>query len=284
MQAIMQDLLCLHSASQGRRQAGDPSGVALQEMKAADAVPLDLIEIQIAMNVRQDAKNILTYIKAFYPASKMTRQMDRFGKLVFQELHTTALGDDPEVFIEASELFRCNSSSRDTKTMQMLQLGIITPTEARRLLTQHIDPASPLIGLRDLQHAHEILDTILATALTPEGSMAVNISPTDNLPVFEQVFSEYIKSPTGDYYKTSKQTQDAIWATYQQILAIMAGLPPTPATTPQQKPAMPAQSAPQGRGVPLPPKQPEGLPGAEKMQNQVATQELKSAEPPSAKA
>ncbi len=279
LQAIMQDLLCLHSASQGRRQAGDPSGIAIQEMKAADAVPLDLIELQIAMNCRKVCKNILLYIREYYPERKFTRQMGQTGALVFKTLHAARIDADPEVFIEASELFRSNAAARDARVKERLTMGLITAAQAEKELTQHLDPTSPLKMLRDLNKAHDFLNALIMTGNQTE------FFPTDNLAVYEQVIKEYIDSP--DFYdpnKTPIPTADAIVAAYKQVIAMMAGVPlPQDQTAPPQ-PTQPV-AAQHSSAAPAKPPHPEPtMPGAESAQNAVATQELKGAEPPAAKA
>ena len=152
-------------------------------------------------------------MKAYYTEPKWMRMMDNTGKLIFTELSQLDIVDNPEVFIEAGTLFQSEIQDKEAKTMQMLQLGLLTPQEAKEQLSTRAANKDVLEKMSNTGHALKILNAIKQGA-------QVEIFTDDDLPSFQKVFKEFMNNDD-DFYALPEEIQSYISDLYKAILGAM---------------------------------------------------------------
>ena len=237
LQAEMYDLSGIHSVSLGKRAVGVGSGKAINALSENDLSQLQLTQQNIEHAVQDAATVVLYLMKTYYNEGKMMRMFDTTGKFIFKELKATDIVDDPEVFIEAGSLFRDEAEDRDQKTLDLLKAGLIDAKEARKALSFRVNSMDTIDQMYEMQHAKDILDAIIKFG--PD-QIDLQIYPTDNLDIIEDMFRKFMRTP--DYYLLPKDRQEAIALTYQHVIQMMhpnqaaqAGGNMTQGMTPQQQ-------------------------------------------------
>lgn len=210
IQNEMLDISGVHSVSLGKRATGISSGKAIENLASLDASQLQLTQNNIEKAVRVVAKNILILMKEFYTEPKFTRMMDTTGKLIFKALSQTDIVEDPEVFIEAGSLFQSEIQDKEAKIMQMLQLGILSPQEAREQLSFRAANKDILEEMSNTGHAMKILDAIMRGA-------EVEIFLDDDLNAFKKVFKE-LMNDEDRFYSLPDERQNYISDLYKKII------------------------------------------------------------------
>ena len=231
IQSEMQDVAGTHSVSLGKRSVGVHSGEAIRALSARDSSQLQLTQEEIVTAVELAGNDAARLMKIHYPESKWMRMLDSMGETVYHELKRTDLQDDPEVYIEASTLFRDEAQDRDQRTMDELNANLITPEEAKRRLSTHID-TTWIRYAADMSHAHDIL-----RALVDNPDYTVEIYRTDNLKAFKEVFEEFIGNDSFD--ALAPENQDYIRDVFVAIIsagdpAKMAAMQADPRVWPPQ--------------------------------------------------
>ena len=222
----MYDISGTYGTSLGKKVAGVTSGVAIQQTSQNATQQLQLTMDAIENCVKEMATDVLVLMKAFYTEAKMIRMLDRSGKLVWSTLDSTSLQDDPEIFLEAGSLFRSEAQDRDNRTLQLLQLGVLTPEQAKRNMSYRLEPLQIADQLAGLRHATEVLEAVR------ELGAPIKVYPTDDLEALETVFGSFMRQP--EFYTLDPATQEAVDAAYQQILMVktpppaLPGMPPAP--------------------------------------------------------
>ena len=212
LQSEMGDVAGLHSVSLGKRAVGVTSGKAIEALASQDTSQLQGSMAAIERGVARMASVVLQLMKAYYTEEKMMRMLDDYGRVTFQAIESTSLVSDPEVFIEAGSLFRNEAQDRDTKVLELLQMGLIPPDMALQELSFRTGNAFVSKRVAAIAHAQEILE------LVKEGVGEPQILRNDDLKAFEQVFSDFMK--TGAYYELPIEIQDKIM---QVLVAVVAG-------------------------------------------------------------
>lgn len=211
LQSEMMDISGVHSVSLGKRAIGISSGKAIENLASLDASQLQLTQNNIEKATRVMAKNILILMKAYYTEPKWMRMMDSTGKVVFTEISQLDIVEDPEVFIEAGTLFQSEIQDKEAKIMQMLQMGLMTPQEAREQLSTRMANKDVLEKMSNTAHAKKILEAV------KRGSQ-VEIFADDDLPTFQKVFKEFM-SNDDTYYDLPDEIRNYISDIYKNILA-----------------------------------------------------------------
>ena len=211
LQNEMFDISGVHSVTLGKRAVGISSGKAIESMSALDASQLQLTQNNIEKATRIMAKNILILMKEYYTEPKWMRMMDGTGKIIYQEISQLDIVEDPEVFIEAGTLFQSEIQDKEAKIMQMLQLGLLTPQEAKEQLSTRAANKDVLQNMSDTGHAMKILEAV-------KRGNKVEIYADDNLGAFKNVFKDFM-SNDDEYYAMPEEIQNYISDMYKAILA-----------------------------------------------------------------
>lgn len=269
LQSYSHDVTGIHTTTSGKRAVGISSGRAIEALTSNDLAQLQSTQDQIVAAVEGMSTTALTFIKAYYPESKVMRAFDQFGKGIFQAISKTDLGDTPELFIEADTLFSATVKDRDQKTLDLLRLGMIDAKDAKKMLSYHLDPMAPLEEVADMQQARTILLDVAAEGywlidpttglpqvdpLTGQQKARPTIYPTDNLDVFERVIRDYMRSDA--FRALPLESADGVDALYQEVIKMIAAK-----MVPPEAKEVNSNGNPRGMGEPGAPPLPQALPG-----------------------
>ena len=244
LQALIHDLTGVHTTTLGKRAVGISSGRAIEALSANDLAQFQGTQDAIEDAVRRTAKSMLLYLKAFYPAEKVIRMFNGVGRSILATLRTTDIVNDPDVFFEAGTLFSSEVKDRDQKTLDLLRLGLITPDQAKKMMSFHLDPMANVQTIADMAHAQKVL----ATVVNDPTVTAVEVYPTDNLKVMEEVVGGFMRSD--DFDQIDAAARGRVRDLYKQIVALSA--PPVEPAMPGKpgQPGAPAAPVPTGGGFP----------------------------------
>ena len=201
LSAEMYDVSGVHSTSLGKRAIGIESGAAIDALSSKDLTQLQNTQNAIERAFRNMGKVILVMMKHYYDEPRMMKMMDETGKIAFHNLASTDIVGNPEIHIEAGSLFRDEKKDRDQRTLEYLQLGLITPQTAMQELQFKTGGAFVTQKMQAVSHARDMLHAVLH-------GHQIEIMPTDDLDAFTQVFSEFMQ--TKQYYDLDKDIQDYI--------------------------------------------------------------------------
>lgn len=242
----IQDSSGIHSVSLGKRQSGVNSGKAINALSQNDMSQLQMTQEAIERGVTLMAQCLLVLVQAHYTESKLVRMLDQStGTVVFQELRATDIVGTPEIFLEAGTLFRTEAQDREAKVYDMLQAQLITPEQAKEMLSFRLMPLDVSEKMNQLRLANELLEAVVKLGAP------IQVYPNEDNTVLKQVFRRYMDSIP--FYQLPPQRQDQVSAAYQVILgnpAPQAG-PPTPIPQGAPPPADPLNEAVQGVNEPL---------------------------------
>lgn len=248
----MSDVAGAHGITLGRRESGVKSGVHARTLTQQDSAQLLSTQHEIVSAVEDTMLTVLLLMKRHYTEQRVIKMLDNAGAPAWRTLSNTDIVDNPEVFVDGNTLFRVDAANRESRALEMVQLGLMTPEEARdsinfRTFNKHLTDEFVAIS-----HARDMLQAVIMGA-------QIDILPTDDLDAFTKVFTEYVQSPP--YYDLPPVTQDYIAQIIKDIKFF--GAPPgaweqateTKTVSPHQKAQAPSQTAPQMRPVaePAPP-------------------------------
>ena len=171
----------------------------------------------------------------------MVRQFNQDGGMFYKNLKDTDLSEQPDIFFEAGSLFAQTTENRERKALQMFQLQLISPEEARRAINFFGMDSQIAQTVRSYNYALDVLEAVL------EGA-AVEIMPTDPLKEMLEVFAEF--SVSSEMEELPPEIQAAVNDVYRAVVA--QGNPQ--AVQELSKPLYPVQQ-------PQQPQQPGGVPG-----------------------
>ena len=206
------DISGVHSVSLGKRAIGISSGKAIETLASLDASQLQLTQNNIENATKKVAKNILILAKTYYDEKKLMRMMDSTGKMIFKKLRNTDVVEDPEIFIEAGTLFQSEIQDKEAKVMQQLQLGLLTPQEAKEQLNLRAARKDALEDMAATNHAQKMVEAILTGG-------EIEIYMDDDLVTFKKVFKELMSDDT--YYELEIEIQNYVSDLYKAILAAL---------------------------------------------------------------
>jgi len=201
LSAEMMDVAGIHSTSLGKRAIGIESGAAIEALAGKDMQQLQVTQENIEQAVRDMGNVVLKLMKNFFSEERMIRIMDATGQVVFRQLRSTELVDDPEIFIEAGSLFRDEKQDRDKKILELMQLGLLDREQALQELDFKTGNAYVTAKMRGLSHAQEMLNAVT------RGHM-IEIFPTDDIQAFIKVFGDFVQ--TKMFYELSPDRQQYI--------------------------------------------------------------------------
>ena len=214
LQTEMMDVSGIHSSTLGKRAVGIVSGKAIESLAAQDISSMQMTQTDIENACVDMAKVIITFMKYFYNKPKMYRMFDDMGGIIFSEIASTSIVDEPEVFIQAGSLFQDNAQDREARAIQLLELGLITKEEAKHRIDSRASFDDILNNLKGMQHAVEMLNAVKQGAI-------IDVMATDDINSMIKVFSDFIGSP--EYYDLPEERRD-----YMYDLVTSLSVPPGP--------------------------------------------------------
>jgi hypothetical protein len=197
----MQDVSGVHSATLGRKQSGQ-SGKAL-EIQTTN----DLSSIQVSQECIEDAftgmaEAILCYAKDNITEPVMVRQMGTFGRVVFQEIANTDIVESPQITIETGTLFQDSIQDREARVLAQFEAGLIEKDVALKEISFRTGNSYLIAQMQEVSHAKAMLNMVT------QGDALLDLGPADDVGVFMEVFSEYMRTP--EYYDLPAHRQDYI--------------------------------------------------------------------------
>jgi hypothetical protein len=206
----MLDLAGIHGTSLGKRVSGVESGKAINALVNQDASQLQSVLESIEKGARELSVQMLMLAKKHYSKRRMIRAFRQDGGMFFKMVKGTDLSDDPDVFFEASSLFKSHIKEREERAVQLAQLGLLTPEEARKSLS--FFGQDPLIhqSVRNYNYALDLLEAALV-------GDEVIVLPTDPLKELIEVFQEYTTSE--EFQEVPEEIQDNVQAILISIIA-----------------------------------------------------------------
>jgi hypothetical protein len=214
IQAEMSDVAGIHSVSLGRRAVNVSSGAALDVLAKKDLSQLEITQTFIEHAVRNVAKTVVLYAKAYYTEGKYIRMMDEYGGVIHREIQSEDLTSDPEVFIQAGSLFRKEAQDRDAKVMEMFNLGLIDKDTALYELSFRASNAQVSEKVRSLAHAQTILEGV-------KRGDGLEVYSTDDLTSLEKVFKNFMQGE--EFYALPEERQNYISDVYVSIVSFGKG-------------------------------------------------------------
>ncbi|CAB4161868.1 hypothetical protein UFOVP777_8 [uncultured Caudovirales phage] len=239
----IQDSSGIHSVSLGKRQSGVSSGKAINALAQNDMSQLQMTQEAIERGVTLVAQCLLVLVQAHYTQNKMVRMLDvATGTVVFQELRVTDIVGTPEIFLEAGTLFRTEAQDREAKIYDMLEAGLITPDQAKELISFRLMPLDVSEKMNQLRHAKDLLEAVVKLGAPME------VYPGEDNAVIKQVFKSFMDSVP--YYQLTPERQNQVSAAYRVLLGNpspqLGNKVPMPAGAPP--PMDPLNEAVQGAG------------------------------------
>jgi hypothetical protein len=201
IQGEMGDVAGIHSVTLGKRAIGVSSGKAMQVLTEADTSQLQITQQQIERGVKVMAKCVLEFMKVYYTEPKMMGMLDEYGAVSFRSIQGTDIVGTPEVFIEAGSMFRDEAQDRDTKVLELMELGLIDKETAINELSFRTGNAFISDKIRGISHARDLLDAA-------RSGMNIELFLHDDLEGAKQVFDDFIK--TGEFYEMTEERQNYI--------------------------------------------------------------------------
>ena len=240
-QSEMMDLAGIHGASLGKRVSGVQSGAAINALVNQDISQLKGVQDSIEQAAVRVAERILVLAKKYFSKGMMVRMFNIDGGMFYKNLKDTDLSEQPDIFFEAGSLFAQTTENRERKALQMFQLQLISPEEARRAINFFGMDSQIAQTVRSYNYALDVLEAVL------EGA-AVEIMPTDPLKEMLEVFAEF--SVSSEMEELPPEIQASVNDVYRAVVA--QGNPQ--AVQELSKPVYPVQQ-------PQQPQQPGGVPG-----------------------
>jgi hypothetical protein len=203
LQQEAMDIIGLHSTSMGKRSVGVTAAKAMKQLEE-----FDVGQLFETMDMLQDALEdvgmvALKLMRHYYTEAMMFRMQDNTGAVIFGEISRTSLVEQPEVFIEADSLFKMQADQRDKRVMEMVELGVLAPEDAREELLFRPGLRWQEERMRGILHAREMLAEVIA-------GHQIEIFPSDDVDAFIDVFGEYMRTAWKGYLKLPVSTQEYI--------------------------------------------------------------------------
>jgi|19_taG_2_1085344.scaffolds.fasta_scaffold00115_20 hypothetical protein len=242
----MLDLAGIHASSLGKRVTGIESGKAINALVNQDESQLQGVLDSIEKGARDLSRLMLGLAKKHYSKRRMIRAFNQDGGMFFKMVKGTDLSYDPDVFFEASSLFKSHIAEREKRAVELAQLGLLTPEEARKAISFFGQDAMIHQSVRNYNYALDLLEAAIS-------GDDVMVLPSDPVKEIVEVFQEYTTS------EAFQETPEEIQANIQGILisVLAQGNPqmaqqlaqpiyPLQQPQPQQQPQAPPGAANQG--------------------------------------
>ena len=201
LEAEISDTAGAHSVTLGKRAVGVESGIGMQVLAEKDTSQLQHTQLAIEKAVKATFISVLEYMKRYYTEEKMARMMDNLGKVTYKALKSENIAENPEIFIQPGSMFKYGQQERDSRVMQLAQMGLMDPALAMQELSMSTGNAYITKHVQGLSHAQEVLEAA-------KMGYDIKILPTDDLKAFTEVFEEFTQ--TEEFYALPEETQDRI--------------------------------------------------------------------------
>lgn len=235
----MLDMAGIHGASLGKRVAGIESGAAVNALVDQDVAQLQNVLDAIERSAIDIAKQILTIAKHHFTEQRMVRIFKQDGGMFYRMIKNTDLSKEPDIFIEAGSLFSSKIKDRERRAVEMLQLGLLDPMEARKAINFNGVEEQMFKTVRNYNMALETLEAVVA-------GDQVTILPTDPVDEMREVFEDFMHSD--EFHELDEGAQEYITTIFvtiiaqgdqQAIQALSQPIYPPPAPTPAPGPESP---------------------------------------------
>jgi hypothetical protein len=197
----MSDVSGAHGITLGRREAGVKSGVHARTLTQQDSAQLLSTQHEMISAIEDTMLTALLLMKRHYTERRVIKMLDNAGAPAWKAISNTDIVDDPEVHIDGNTLFKVDASHRESRVLEMVQLGLMTPDEARDSINFRTFNKHQTDEFVAISHARDMLQAVVMGEF-------IEILPTDDLSAFTKVFSEYVQSPP--YYDLPPETQEYI--------------------------------------------------------------------------
>jgi len=197
----MSDVAGAHGVTLGRREPGVKSGVHARTLTQQDSAQLLATQHEMIAAIEDTMLTALLLMKRHYTERRVIKMLDNAGAPAWKAISNTDIVDDPEVYIDGNTLFKVDASHRESRVLEMVQLGLMTPDEARDAINFRTFNKSQTDEFVAISHARDMLQAVIMGEL-------IEILPTDDLKAFTKVFTEYVQSPP--YYDLPPETQEYI--------------------------------------------------------------------------
>ena len=209
-QSEIMDLAGIHGASLGKRVSGVQSGAAIEALVNQDTSQLQGVQDNIERAAVAVSKRILVLAKKYFTEGMMVRMFNQDGGMFYKMIKATDLTESPDIFLEAGTLFSNQLADRERRAVQMFQLQLLTPEEARRAINFFGMDNQIAQTIRNYNMALDVMEHVIAGA-------EVTIHRTDPIAELTEVFGEFVVSD--EFFELSPEVQDRLQAVYRAILA-----------------------------------------------------------------
>ena len=249
----MLDLAGVHASSLGKRVTGIESGKAINALVNQDESQLQGVLDSIEKGARDLSRLMLGLAKKHYSKRRMIRAFNQDGGMFFKMVRGTDLSQDPDVFFEASSLFKSHVAEREKRAVELAQLGLLTPEEARKAISFFGQDAMIHQSVRNYNYALDLLEAAIS-------GDDVLVLPSDPVKQIIEVFQEYTTSEA--FSDTTEEIQANIQGILISVLAqgnpqmaqqlsqpLYPLQPPQPQQPQQQQPPGPANQGGTAEGA-----------------------------------
>ena len=202
------------ATSRGHREAAVKSGIHAQTLAGLDAASIAETQSSIEKALSRAWRCTLHLMQEYYTESTMMRMLDQFGRVVHRAIQSTDLSETPEVFIEAGTLFRDGATERRAAILELAQLGLVTPDEAREALSFNSSMPGISEKIQALAHASQLIMGVAS-------GLPIEIYLSDDLQAVSRIFGEFMRTET--FYALDDVPQDYLAAVLQRVDAVRAG-------------------------------------------------------------
>lgn len=210
----MSDVAGAHGITLGRREAGVKSGVHARTLTQQDSAQLLSTQHELIAAVEDVMVTVLVLMKRHYTEERVIRMLDSAGTPTWRALSSTDIVDVPEVYVDGNTLFKVDAATRESRVMELVQLGLMSPEEAKDAISFRTFSKQMTQKFVAISHARDMLQAAVDGAV-------IEILPTDDIDAFTKVWSEYVQTPP--YYELPPVTQDYIAQVIKDFM--FAGMP-----------------------------------------------------------
>ena len=210
----MSDVAGAHGTTLGRRESSVKSGVHARTLTQQDSAQLLATQHEIIAAVEDTMMTALILMKRHYTERRVIKMLDNAGAPAWRAIQNTDIVDNPEIYVDANTLFKIDAATRESRVLEMTQLGLMTPEEARDAISFRTFNKHMTDEFVQISHARDMLQAVIMGEV-------IEVLPTDDLDAFSKVFTEFVQSPP--YYDLPSETQDYIAQIIKDVTLFGAG-------------------------------------------------------------
>ena len=156
---------------------------------------------EVVAAVEDTMLTVLMLMKRHYTESRVIKMLDSAGAPAWKAISNTDIVDNPEIYVDGNTLFKLDAANRESRVLEMTQLGLMTPEEARDAISFRTFDKRITEEFIQISHFKDMLQAVIM-------GQKIQVLPTDNLEAFTKVFTEFVQSTA--YYDLPPETQDYI--------------------------------------------------------------------------